>query len=113
MKEEKEKKPKEGEERHEGEVERERESKETGGEKGGKKKKHLHQIITTFAHDGTAGHEHVYKAKKEDHHTEPPVFAGTSSNMEDLHDHMDDHAGPQMNGGGGGGEEQEEEQEEE
>jgi len=64
------------------------------------KKKHLHQIITTFAHDGTAGHEHVYKDKKEDHHTHPPVFAGTSSNMEDLHQHMEDHAGPQMQGGG-------------
>lgn len=105
-----EKKPKENEEKREGKGEREREHKEPGSEKreekGAKKKKHLHQIITTFAHDGTAGHEHVYKAKKEDHHTEPPVFAGTSSNMEDLHDHMEDHAGPQMNGGSGEEQEQ-------
>lgn len=92
--------------------EHEKEPQKKEGEKreeGGKKKaakKHLHQIVTTFAHDGTATHEHVYKAKKEDHHTEPPVLAGTSSNMEDLHDHMDDHAGPMMNGGGGEGEEE-------
>ena len=94
--------------------EHEKEPKKKEGEKreeGGKKKaakKHLHQIVTTFAHDGTATHEHIYKDKKEDHHTHPPVLAGTSSNMEDLHDHMDDHAGPVMNGGGG---EEEEEQE--
>lgn len=68
---------------------------------GGKKaKKHLHQIVTTRAHDGSYIHEHVYKAKKHDHHSEPPVFAGTSQGMEDLHQHMDDHFG------GGAGEEQ-------
>jgi hypothetical protein len=72
-------------------------------DKGKKPKKHLHQIVTTFAHDGTAGHEHVYKDKKEDHHSHPPVFAGTSSNMEDLHAHMDDNAGPVMQGGAAGG----------
>ena len=85
------------------EEKREPEKKEGEKHEGGAKKhkKHLHQIVTTFAHDGTATHEHVYKAKKEDHHTEPPVLAGTSSNMEDLHDHMDDHAGPMMNQGGG------------
>lgn len=76
-------------------------------EDGAKKpKKHLHQMITTFAHDGTAIHEHVYKDKKEDHHSHPPVFAGTSQTLEDLHDHMDDHAGPVMNGGGGVDEEE-------
>jgi hypothetical protein len=89
---EKEKKEPEGEKKHEG---------AKPGGKGGAKKKHLHQIITTFAHDKTASHEHVYKDHKEDHHTHPPVFAGTSADMEDLHQHMDDHAGPSMNGGGG------------
>lgn len=76
---------------------------EGGGEKKKPAKKHLHQIVTTFAHDGTASHEHVYKDKKEDHHTHPPVFAGTSAHMDDLHQHMDDHAGQVMQGGEGYG----------
>jgi hypothetical protein len=72
--------------------------------KGGKKKRlHLHQIITTRAQDGTFGHEHVYKEKPEDMHSRPPVFAGTSQDMDDLHQHMDDHFG--------GGAEQEEPEE--
>jgi hypothetical protein len=78
------------------------------------KKKHLHQIVTTQAHDGTWSHDHIYKDHKEAQHSHPPVFAGTSSNMEDLHQHMDDHFGPQANegeeqaegGAGGAGEEQ-------
>lgn len=60
---------------------------------GGKKKKHLHQVITTKAKDGTFGHEHVYKDHADDAHSNPPVFAGTSHDMEDLHSHMDDHFG--------------------
>ena len=96
MAEKKEHKPEEREEKHEGK------KREGGGKHEGKKpKKHLHAIVTTFAHDGTAMHEHHYKAHKEDHHTEPPVFAGTSQNMEDLHQHMEDHAGPVMNQGEG------------
>lgn len=67
--------------------------------KGKKPKKHLHQVITTQAHDGTFSHEHIYKDKKEDMHSHPPVFAGTSSDMDDLHQHMDDHFGPQTGGG--------------
>jgi hypothetical protein len=61
------------------------------------KKKHLHQIVTTQAHDGTFSHDHIYKDSKEAQHSHPPVFAGTSSNMDDLHQHMDDHFGPQAN----------------
>jgi hypothetical protein len=57
------------------------------------KKKHLHQIITTKAHDGTFGHEHVYKDKPEDHHTHPAVFAGTSHDIGDVQQHMEDHFG--------------------
>lgn len=71
--------------------------KPSGGE-GKRKKKHLHQIITTKARDGSFGHEHVYKDHPDDLHSHPPVFAGTSSDMDDLHQHMDDHFG------GGGGE---------
>ena len=73
-----------------------------GGEK--KPKKHLHQIIHTFAHDGSASHEHVYKDHKDDHHTHPPKFMGTSQNIEDLMQHDQDHAGPMMAGGEGEGE---------
>ena len=79
------------------------ENKKGSGEKGkesGKKKLHLHQIVTTRAKDGTFGHEHIYKDHPDDMHSKPPVFAGTSQDMEDLHQHMDDHFG--------GGEEQEE-----
>ena len=71
---------------------------ESGRKEGGKKKLHLHQIITTQAHDGTWSHEHVYKDKKEDMHARPPVFAGTSQDMDDLHQHVDDHWGPQAGG---------------
>jgi hypothetical protein len=80
---------------------------------GAKKKLHLHQILTTQAHDGSFIHEHTYKDKKDDVHTRPAVFAGTSQSMDDLHSHMDDHFGPQAGGGeepggeGGGGEEEE------
>lgn len=82
MKTEKDEKPKESEKKGE-------------GKKGGKKaaKKHLHQVITTRAHDGSWMHEHVYKKKPEDAYTEPPVFAGTSQDMDDLHQHVDDHWG--------------------
>jgi len=77
----------------------EHKAKDGAGEKKAAAKKHLHQIITTQAHDGSFSHEHIYKDKKEDHHSHPPVFAGTSSNLEDLHAHMDDHFGPQAGGG--------------
>lgn len=66
-------------------------------------KKHLHQIIHTFAHDGSASHEHVYKKHKDDHETEPARFMGTSQNIDDLMQHDQDHAGPAMAGGEGAG----------
>jgi hypothetical protein len=83
---------------------------EEGGKKEGagkKKKLHLHQIITTRAHDGSFGHEHVYKEHPEDPHSRPPVFAGTSQDMDDLHQHMDDHFGGGAEEGAPGGEEAE------
>ena len=66
-------------------------------------KKHLHQIIHTFAHDGSASHEHVYKKHKDDHETEPARFMGTSQHIDDLMQHDQDHAGPAMAGGEGEG----------
>lgn len=82
------------------------EKKETAHESksGERKPKHkLKSIHTHFTDDGGAVHEHHY----EDHRGNPmpPRYGGVSSTMEDLHDHMDDHAGPHMNG-----EEEEEEQ---
>lgn len=70
------------------------EKKEHGG--GEKKPKHkLKSIHTHFTEDGGAVHEHHY----EDHKGNPlpPRYGGVSSDMADLHQHMDDHAGPQMN----------------
>jgi hypothetical protein len=63
---------------------------------GKKKKPKLHKIITTRAKDGSFGHEHIHEGSNE------PVFAGTSRDMSDLHQHFDDHFGP------GGGEPAEE-----
>jgi hypothetical protein len=60
-------------------------------EHGKKHKPKLHKIITTRAKDGSFGHEHLHEGSHE------PVFAGTSRDMDDLHQHMDDHFGP---GGG-------------
>lgn len=86
MAEEKDKKPKES--KHE---------EHKGGEhkvgKKDKKKLHLHSITTTRAKDGSFIHEHTYKDHPDDVHSRPPVFAGTSQIMEDLHAHMDDHFG--------------------
>jgi hypothetical protein len=57
-------------------------------EKPGKKKhKKPHKIITTRAQDGSFGHEHVHEG------SDKPVFAGTSQNMDDLKQHMEDHFG--------------------
>jgi len=52
---------------------KEEKGKEKGGEgeKGKRPKKHLHQIRSVQAEDGSIVHHHTYKAKKEDHHTEP------------------------------------------
>lgn len=66
-------------------------------------KKHLHKIIHTFAHDGSASHEHVYKKDKDSHEEEPPRFMGTSQNVDDLMQHDQDHAGPMMQGADQGG----------
>jgi hypothetical protein len=74
-----------------------KEGKEHGKE--GKPKLHLHKIIHTFAHDGSAMHEHVYKEHKDSPHERPPQFMGTSQDVNDLMQHDQDHAGPAMQGG--------------
>jgi hypothetical protein len=70
-------------------------------EEGGKKPKHkMRSIHTHFTDDGGAVHEHHY----EDHKGNPlpPRYGGVSSDMDDLHQHMDDHAGPVMSGADAG-----------
>jgi len=76
------------------------EEKKGGEKKDAPKKKHLHSIKHTFAHDGSVMHEHEYKDSKDDHQAHPPQFMGTSDNIEDLMQHDADHAGPQMAQGG-------------
>ena len=51
-----------------------------------KKKKPRH-ILTTRHDDGSYSHEHVHDGKSE------KVFAGTSANLEDVNQHMQDHFG--------------------
>lgn len=64
-----------------------------GKESSKKPKMQLHAITTTKAEDGSYVHEHHYMGKNGEHH--PPRFGGTSSDMKDLHDHMEDHFGDQ------------------
>jgi len=61
-----------------------------------KKHKKPHKIITTRAKDGSFGHDHVHI--DEHGHESAPVFAGTSRDMDDLHQHMDDHFGGEEGG---------------
>lgn len=68
-----------------------------------KKPKHKkpYKIITTRAKDGSFGHEHMHEGEAQ------PVFAGTSRDLEDVHQHMNDHFGdgqeeqPEPEEGGG------------
>lgn len=55
------------------------------------KKKHLTSIHTHKAHDGGFVHEHHYR---DDEGNQSSAFGGVSSDMADLHQHMDDHLGP-------------------
>lgn len=86
---------------HEGEAVLTKEQNSDRGEGKRKKKKHLHKVITTRAGDGSFGHEHIYKDSPDDEQEGKPVFAGTSQSMDDLHQHMDDHLGPQEQAQGG------------
>lgn len=69
---------------------KEKEEKKGEGEKAKKPaKKHLHSIHTEEAHDGSFVHHHTFKAKKEDHHTEPTrENAATSQTPEEAGQHV-------------------------
>lgn len=55
------------------------------------KKKHLHQVRTEAAHDGSYVHHHTYKEKKEDPHTEPErQNVATSGDAEEAGQHVSD-----------------------
>jgi len=93
--------------KREREGEHEGKHREEGGKRGekheGEKKpeKHLHQIRTVQAEDGTYVHHHTYKAKHEDHHTEPErENVATSATPEEAGQHVAEQMG--MNEGGGG-----------
>jgi hypothetical protein len=72
---------------------------EPKGERGKKPRKHLHQIITEEAHDGTFTHHHVYKAKKGDMHSEMPRLMATSSSPEEAGEHTAEQFGMNHDGG--------------
>ena len=54
-------------------------------EKEHKKKHKPHAIFTRKAKDGSFSHEHHVEGEHQ------PIFAGTSQNMDDLKQHMEDH----------------------
>lgn len=66
--------------------------KEAKSGKGKGPKKHLHQVITTAAPDGSYTHHHVYKAKRDDHDhmAEPARLMATSDNPDEAGEHVTD-----------------------
>jgi hypothetical protein len=80
-------------------------AKEEKSGEGKKPKKHLHEIRTTAAEDGTYVHHHTYKAKKEDAHAEPErQNVATSTTADEAGQHVGDQMA--MNEQGGGAEEE-------
>lgn len=69
--------------------------KEEGEHKEGEHhKKHLHEIRTTAAEDGSYVHHHTYKAKKEDDHTEPErQNVATSATPDEAGEHVAEQMG--------------------
>jgi hypothetical protein len=65
--------------------------KEKKASKDKKGKKHLRAITTHRAEDGGFIHEHHYTDA--DGQALPPSYGGVSSDMDDLHQHMQDHFG--------------------
>ncbi len=66
-----------------------------------KAKKHLHQIRSVQAEDGSIVHHHTYKKSKEDHKTEPErENVATSATPEEAGQHVEEQMG--MNGGSSG-----------
>lgn len=95
---------------HEAAAEHMKGSAEKGEAKGGERKPaakkgdehgghELHEIRTRFTKNGAAIHEHSYKDKHGNTHPDRPEYV--SANMDDLNQHMQEHAGPLMEGGQG------------
>lgn len=85
---------------------KEKEGHAEGKGEGKPHKKHLHQIRTVQAEDGTYVHHHTYKNKKSDMHTEPErEHAATSMNEDEAGQHVTEQMGMNQMGGGEGGEE--------
>jgi hypothetical protein len=69
--------------------EEKREGEHHGGGEKSKPKKHLHEIRTTEAEDGSYVHHHTYKAKKENHNTERErENVATSATPEEAGQHV-------------------------
>lgn len=89
-----------------------KDKKAQGGKKEAKKPhKHLHEIRSVQAEDGSIVHHHTYKTKKEDHHTEPERSnVATSENAEEAGEHVREqfamNQGAQQPEPGGEGEEE-------
>jgi hypothetical protein len=72
------------------------------GEKKKPERKHLHEIRTQAAHDGTYVHHHTYKAKESDHHTEPErQNVATSNSPEEAGQHVAEQMAMNQQGGEG------------
>jgi hypothetical protein len=63
-------------------------------------KKPKHKLVSMHIHKADDG-GHVIEHHYEDHkgHAMPPRFGGATSSMEDLHQHIDDHMGPESDAG--------------
>jgi hypothetical protein len=57
------------------------------------KRKHLHQIRSVYAHDGSVVHHHTYKSDSSDDHTEPERVAASSQNADEAGQHVADNFG--------------------
>lgn len=78
--------------------EREERTEHHEGGKGGKKKLHLHAITTRKLKDGTYVHEHHYKDHPDAEYTHPPRMMGTSQDLNDVHQHIEDNWGGEEGG---------------
>lgn len=78
--------------------EKEQHESERGEGKGAKKKLHLHAITTRKLKDGTYVHEHHYKDHPDAEYTHPPRMMGTSRDLDDVHQHIEDNWGDEHEG---------------
>lgn len=82
--------------KEEGKKESEGGEKKSAAKKGDKGLK-LHEVRTRILDDGTVAHEHHYKDKNGMPHHQTHEYS--SSDIKDVHDHMDEHVAPVMAGG--------------